>query len=73
MTNVVSKFPTVGNLDISAKTPFLLAQNSTPESARQEAIEKETGKSENPLRIRLSEIRTQKSKNSAENQARLWR
>jgi hypothetical protein len=40
MINVAVKFPTVGNLDISAKTLYLLAQTSTPESARQEAIEK---------------------------------
>ena len=40
MINVAVKFPTVGNLDISAKTLYLLAQNSTPESARTEAIEK---------------------------------
>lgn len=37
--NVADKFPTVGNLDIAPKALYLLAQNSTPEEVRQEAIE----------------------------------
>ena len=40
MMEVADKLPKLGNSDISKSALYLLAQNSTPESARAEAIEK---------------------------------